>query len=241
MPKPLRIVPQPQPEAGQEPASLARRALDAALSDLREAERLGRAAREPIARLEAEIGAELPAAAALQALEAADAAAIAEWARTGDGPAPEPRIRERQEAAATLALAQMRASAAGVALAAARATAAEADGRCASARDRLKPAVGRVLREDGARLAADYWRRYAELDHVRRALIALDRVLNDDFPVIHEATGRPIIAFLSPDKLSAPEAMRAIDQACAGLASVETFTRDWRTKAAGLTGEPSGL
>jgi len=235
MPKPARSAP-----PAQKPATLpspARQALDAVFRDLREAEAGSRAAREPVDRLAAEIDCELPAAAVLQALEAEDAAAMAEWARCGAGPAPEPRQQERQDAAARLALMQMKAGAAAGALPAVRAAAADAEQALAVARERIGPAVAQVLREDGARLALEYWRRYAALELIRRELAGLDQVLAADFPSIHAATGLPVTDWISPDKLSAPDAMRAIDRATTSLAPIEAFAADWKARAAGLMGE----
>jgi hypothetical protein len=101
-------------------------------------------------------------------------------------------------------------------------------------RARIQPAVATVLREEGTWLAAEYWRRYTELEQVRRELTALDQVLIADFPIIHAPTGRTIVKWLSPVKLSAPDALDAAEAACVTLDDVAALTRVWRVKAEAL-------
>jgi hypothetical protein len=71
---------------------------------------------------------------------------------------------------------------------------------------------------------------------VRRELEALDSVLIADFPITHAATGRPVVDWLSPAKLSAPAALNAAEAACADAGTVETFAQGWRAKVAELRG-----
>jgi hypothetical protein len=200
--------------------------------DLREAERAALAARAPVARLEAEIADEAAARALLAELDGDYAARIAAWAASGSAPdaAPEPR-GDRRDTEATLEAAALKAEAARSALATARRTIAEADARVGEIKARTRPAVAAVLREEGAWLIAEYWRRYAELEQVRRELTALDEVLIVDFPVIHGPTGRTVIEWLSPVKLSAVAALDAAGAATATLDTVTEFARHWRARA----------
>jgi len=218
--------------------SPARHDLAGLLRDLRDAERKAMSARAPVARLEAEIADEAAARALLDELDAAYAARIAAWAGadpgSGQGPAPEPSLETRQEAKAALAAASLKADAARGALAAVRHAVAATDARVGELKARIRPAVAAVLREEGAWLAAEYWRRYADLEQARRELTALDQVLIADFPLIHAPTGRVIVAWLSPVKLSAPDALDAAEAACAGLDDVAALTREWREKAEAL-------
>jgi hypothetical protein len=205
--------------------------------DLREAERAALAARAPVARLEAEIADEAAARDLLAELDADYAARIAAWAASGSDPgaAPEPRA-DRPEAEAALATASLRAEAARTVLAAARQAIAEADARVGALKARARPAVAAVLREEGAWLVAEYWRRYADLEQVRRELTALDEVLIAEFPVIHAPTGRTVVEWLSPAKLPAAAALDAAEAACAGLDHVPEFARYWRARAEELAG-----
>lgn len=90
-----------------------------------------------------------------------------------------------------------------------------------------------ALRAEGSRLARDYWRVFAELERLRRNLAAIDRVLMADYPLIHTPTGLRIVAWVSPERLSAPEVIRKVDRACAHLGSVENLMAAWRARAAG--------
>jgi len=204
--------------------------------DLRVAERAALAARAPVARLEAEIAEEDVARALLAELDADYAARIAAWAALGpdhdDGPgaAPEPRA-DRRDAEAALDAAALKAEAARSALALARQAIATADARVGELKARTRPAVAAALREEGAWLAAEYWRRYAELEQVRRELTALDQVLIADFPLIHAPTGRTVVEWLSPVKLPAQAALDAAEAACDGLDDVAEFARYWRVRA----------
>ena len=233
MPKPARAegaAPLPAP------ASPARDALNAALQDLRDAERTASAARAPVARLEAEIAGEAAALARLDALDADYAARMSAWAEGGAGTAPAPKLAERREAQDTANTAALKADAARGALAAVRETIAAADTRVGAARERIRPAVAAVLREEGGWIVAEYWRRHADLEQVKRELAALDQVLLTDFPIAHAPTGRTIVEWISPDKLPAQAALQAIDAACAGLEGVQDFARHWREKAEELAG-----
>lgn len=222
--EPMRDTPQPGSAARHDLAELA--------MDLRDAERAALAARAPLARLEAEIADEAAARALLAELDGDYAARIAAWAAAGSesGAAPEPRA-DRREAEAALAVAALKAEAARSALATVRQAIAEADARVGEIRARARPAVAAVLREEGAWLAAEYWRRYADLEQVRRELTALDEVLVADFPLIHAATGRTVIEWLSPAKLPAQAALDAAEAACVTLDDVAACARVWRAKA----------
>jgi hypothetical protein len=211
------------------PTSTARHDLAEALLDVKATQKRHAAAREPLARLEAEIAAADAAAAGLSAMDADYAARMAAWAQTGQGPAPEPAAR-------TTAAGSQKGDAARRAMTAAVQAIAEAARHVAEAEARIAPAIAAVLREDGAALAAEYWRRYGALERVRRELEALDSVLIADFPITHAATGRPVVDFLSPTKLSAPAALNAAEAACAGAGAVEAFAQGWRAKAAELRG-----
>ena len=81
----------------------------------------------------------------------------------------------------------------------------------------LSPAE--ALRAEGGRLVQHYWRAFADLERLRRKLAALDRVLLADYPLIHTPTGLRIVQWVSPERLSAPDAIRQVDQACAQLAN----------------------
>jgi hypothetical protein len=212
------------------PISHARHNLAEALLDVKAAQKRHAAAREPLARLEAEIAAADAASARLSAMDADYAARMAAWAQTGQGPAPEPSNREAPTAAAQKGEAARRA------MTGAAQAIAEAARQVAVAEARIAPAIAAVLREDGAALTAEYWRRYGALERVRRELEALDSVLIADFPITHAATGRPVADWLSPAKLSAPAALNAAEAACAGAGTVETFAQGWRLKAAELRG-----
>ncbi len=212
------------------PISHARHDLAEVLLDVKAAQKRHAAAREPLARLEAEIAAADAARAHLAALDADYTDRMAAWAKTGQGPAPEPDDREAPTAAA------IKGEAARRAMAAAAQAIAEAARQVAEAEARIAPAIAAVLREDGAALTAEYWRRYGALERVRRELEALDSVLIADFPITHAATGRPVVDFLSPAKLSAPAALNAAEAACADAGIVETFAQGWRLKAAELRG-----
>jgi hypothetical protein len=224
------------------PHSPARHDLAELLLDLRDAERNALAARAPAARLEGEIAGETAAQALLDGLDADYAARVAAWATEtpgGDGAAaepapPKPEGDARREAEAALAAAKYRATASRVALFNLRRTVADADARVGELRARIQPAVATVLREEGTWLAAEYWRRYTELEQVRRELTALDQVLIADFPIIHAPTGRTIVKWLSPVKLSAPDALDAAEAACVTLDDVAALTRVWRVKAEAL-------
>jgi hypothetical protein len=220
--------------AAPTPASPARHELAEILLDLRDAERKAAAARAPVARLEAEIALEAAARARLAALDTDYAARMAAWAGSGTGAAPDPNLKARQEAKGALHAATLKAEAAREALARLRDDITAADAKLGGARARIKPAVAGVLREEGGWLLAEYWRRYADLEEVRRDLAALDQVLLTDFPTTHTPTGRTIVDWLSPDKLSAPAALRAVDSACAELAGVRELTAYWREKAGEL-------
>jgi hypothetical protein len=205
--------------------------LAAALLDLRDAERKATTAREPLARLEAEIADEAAARALLDEVDAHYGARMAEWGDTDMGNAPEPDLAAWHEAQAALTAATLKAEAARIALTAARQTIAEADARAGAARARIKPAVAAALRAEGAWLTAEYWRRYADLEQVRRELTALDEVLIADFPTIHAPTGRLIVNWISPVKQSAADALDKAEAACAGMDGVSDFARFWRAKA----------
>ncbi len=192
------------------------------------------AARAPVARLEAEIADEAAARALLDELDGGYAARIAAWANGEAGAAPEPVLDTRREAEVTLKAATLKAEAARDALTAVRHAVQVTDARVGELKARIGPAVAAALREEGAWLAAEYWRRYAELEQVRREVSALDQVLIADFPTIHAPTGRVIVQWLSPVKLSAADALDAAEAACAGLDDVARLTRDWRTKADAL-------
>jgi hypothetical protein len=209
----------------------ARHELAEIVLDLHDAERKASAARAPVERLEAEIALEAAARARLAALDADYTARMAEWADSGIGAAPDPNLKARQEALGALHAATLKAGAARDALARLRDDIAAADAQVGDARARIKPAVAAVLREEGGWLVAEYWRRYAELEEVRRDLAALDQILLSDFPIIHAATGRTIVHWISPDKLSAAAAQRAIADACAGLAGSASLADRWREKA----------
>jgi hypothetical protein len=213
------------------PASPARHDLAEALLDLRAAERKAAQARAPVARLEAEIAGETTARRKLEAIDADYAARMAAWAAGGSGAAPTPNIGARHAAQSALDAAQLKADAARGALSAVQAAIAAADATVGAARAMIKPAVANVLREDGGWMAAEYWRRYGELEEIRRDLAALDQVLLTDFPISHAPTGRTIIDWISPEKLPGQAALKAIDAACAELAGVQDFTRRWREKA----------
>jgi len=217
------------------PASPARHDLAELKMDLREAERAALAARAPVARLEAEIADEAAARALLAEIDAGYAARVAAWAVSGADPgaAPEP-VTDRREAEATLEAASLKADAARNALAAVRHRIAEADARVGGIKARARPAVAAALREEGAWLIAEYWRRFADLEQVRRELTALDEVLIADFPVVHAPTGRTVIDWLSPAKLSAPAALNAAEAATAALDDVAAFACYWRARAAEL-------
>jgi hypothetical protein len=222
MPKTARAAP---PEAQP---STARGDLDRLRRELDAAETRAAAAARPVARLETEL-----AAIAVRHAEAAEAGrayalAMAEWATTGQGAAPEPPAIAEPKGA------EREATETALAIARRGLEAAEADR--ALAQSRIAPAVAGVLREDGARLAADYWRRWGEIERIRRELAALDQVLAADFPIIHGPTGRTILEFVSPEKLSAPAAMRAIEAATAGLPGLPDLIRAWRDAAAALVG-----
>jgi len=216
--------------------SPARHDLAEAMLDLRDAERKAEAARMPLARLETKIADAAAARGPLTELDARYAIRMAEWAAGGAdaAPVPEPDLAGRQDAEATLNAASLTAEAARRALTQLRQTIAEADAQLGDARARIKPAAARVLREEGSWLAAEYWRRYADLEQVRRELTALDQVLIDDFPIIHEPTGRMVVHWLSPVKLAADAALAAAETACAGLDGVTEFARYWRAKAEDL-------
>jgi hypothetical protein len=216
-------------------ASPARHDLAELKMDLREAERAALAARAPVARLEAEIADEAAARARLAELDADYTRRIAAWAAAGSDPgaAPEPRA-DRHDAEAALKAASLKAGAARTALEAARRAIAEADARVGAIKARIRPAIAAVLREEGAWLAAEYWRRYGDLEQVRRELTALDEVLIADFPVIHAATGRTVVEFLSPTKLSAAAQLDAAEAACAALDGTAEYGRFWRARAAEL-------
>jgi hypothetical protein len=216
------------------PTSPARHDLAEMLLDMRDAERKAQAARVPVARLEAEIAGEAEARAQLEALDTDYAARMAAWAGSGAGNAPDPNLEARRVAKNALDAATLRADAARGALAAVRETIAAADARAGDSHERIRPAVAGVLREEGRWMIAEYWRRYAELEQVRRELAALDQVLLTDFPLTHAPTGQTIVDWISPDKLPAQAALRAIDTACANLDGVQDFTRHWREKAAEL-------
>jgi hypothetical protein len=216
------------------PGSPARHDLAELLRTLREAERKAMSARAPVAPLEAEIADEAAARALLDELDADYAARIAAWANGEAGAAPEPVLDARREAEATLKAATLKAEAARDALTAVRHAVATTDARVGELRTRTGPAVAAVLREEGAWLAAEYWRRYSDLEQVRRELTALDQVLIADFPTIHAPTGRVTVQWLSPVKLSAADALDAAEAACAGLDDAAQLTRDWRAKAAAL-------
>jgi hypothetical protein len=209
-------------------------ALAAARGALAAAERHVRDARRPIARLEAEIAGAAAAEAALAELDAADAAAMAAWAETGQGAAPAPAIERRRAAETALAAARARADAARRALPAAQDAADAAARRLGGAQAAIAPAVAAVLRAEGAALCDRYWRGAAEQERLRRELAALDQVLIAAFPIVHAATGRTIVEYLSPDRIAAPAAMRAITAACATLDPPETCQRAWRDRAATL-------
>lgn len=223
-----------RPPQSSKQTSPARHDLAEAVLDLRDAERKAAAAREPLARLEAKVAGEAAARGPLSELDANYAIRMAEWAAAGADAAPEPNQGERQAAEAALNAAALTAEAARRALIQLRQTIAEADAQVGDARARIKPAVARVLREEGGWLAAEYWRRYADLEQVRRELTALDQVLIADFPIIHEPTGRMIVNWISPVKQSADAALDAAETACAGLDGVEEFARYWRAKAEDL-------
>jgi len=212
------------------PISPARHDLAEALLDVKAAQKRHAAAREPLARLEAEIAAADAAAADLSARNAEYADRMAAWAKTGQGPAPDPDDREAPTDAA------LKGEAARRAMTGAAQAIADAARQAAEAEARIVPAIAAVLREDGAALAAEYWRLYGALERVRRELEALDSVLIADFPITHAATGRPVVDFLSPAKLSAPAALNAAESACADAGAVEEFARTWRAKAAQLPG-----
>jgi hypothetical protein len=212
------------------PTSTARHDLAEALLDVKATQKRHAAAREPLARLEAEIAAADAAAAGLSAMDADYAARMAAWATTGQGPAPEPADREAPATAAIKGDAARRAMT-GTAQAIAKAAR-----QVAEAEARIAPAIAAVLREDGAALTAEYWRRYGALERVRRELEALDSVLIADFPMTHAATGRPVVDWISPAKLSAPAALNAAETACVNAGTVEAFAQGWRAKAAELRG-----
>jgi hypothetical protein len=213
------------------PRSPARHDLAELLLDLRDAERKAVLARAPIARLEAEIADEAVARALLDELDADYAARMAAWAGTETGAAPEPNLETRQEAEATLNAATLKAEAARKTLDAMRHAIAQADARVGEIRARIRPLVAAILREEGAWLAAEYWRRYADLEQVRRELTALDQVLIADFPIVHAPTGRTVVEWLSPVKLPAQDALDAAEAACVTLDDVPALTRMWRVKA----------
>jgi hypothetical protein len=98
---------------------------------------------------------------------------------------------------------------------------------------------GEALRVEGARLVAHYWRAFAELERLRRKLAALDRVLMADYPLIHTPTGLRIVDWVSPERLSAPEAIRKVDEACAHLGSVEDLMAAWRARVASTDTRPT--
>jgi hypothetical protein len=233
--KPAQLQHTPPGDAASSAASPTRHDLAELKMDLREAERAALAARAPIARLEAEIADEGAARALLAELDADYAARIAAWAASGSNPgaAPEPGA-DRREAEATLEAASLKAEAARNALAAVRQRVAEADATVGAIKARARPAVAAVLREEGAWLIAEYWRRYADLEQVRRELTALDQVLIAEFPVIHAPTGRMVVEWLSPVKLSAAAALDAAEAATAGLDDVAEYGRFWRARAAEL-------
>jgi hypothetical protein len=237
LPRPA-ATPRTVPESEVSPAG---EALNTALAGLRAAERAAEAAARPVTRLEALIADEAAAEALMAELDAGAAAAMAKWAETGQGAAPEPFAGERKAAESALAAARIAADAARHALTAARQTAAGAGRDLDAARARIAPAVASALREDGARLRDHYWRLAAELEGVRRRLAALDQVLIADFPVVHAQTGRTVVAWMSPDRIPAAEAMRALTAACAGLDSPDACKRAWRAQAGRLaqTGAPA--
>jgi len=226
---------QASPADTKSAASPARHDLAELKMDLRDAERAALAARAPVARLEAEIADEAAARALLTELDGDYAARIAEWAASGSAPgaAPEPRA-DRHEAEATLEAAALKAEAARNALSAVRQRIAAADARVGEIRASVRPAVAVALREEGAWLAAGYWRRYADLEQVRRELTALDEILIADFPIVHGPTGRTVIEWLSPAKLSATAALDAAEEACAGLDDTAEYGRFRRARAAEL-------
>jgi len=204
--------------------------------DLRAAERLVEAARAPIARLEAEIAAGEVAQARLMVLGRRHADRMAEWARTGQGPAPDPSSPERDDDIAALNGAVARADAARTVLPEARRRLEAAEHDLAVLRAGIKPVVAAILRQDGAALIAEYWSHYAALERLRRDLAALDQLMAADFPTIHPPTGRRILEHLSPEKLPAPETMRARNAACAGIPEAADFLATWRQVAATLEG-----
>ncbi len=237
MPK-VATLPKPNivPADDTAPRSPARHDLAELLLDLRDGERKAVAARAPMARLEAEIADETAARIRLNALDESYAARIADWAGHDADPAgaPAPDLEARRVAEAALTAATLKAQAARAALAAVRQAVAQADARVGEIRARAGDAVAAVLREEGRWLAAEYWRRYADLEQARRELTALDQVLIAEFPIVHAPTGRVIVDWLSPVKLSAPDALNAAEAACAGLDGVEELARGWRAKADAL-------
>ena len=218
------------------PDSPARRDLARALQALRIAEQAHAATTEPIARLEAEIEAETAARARLARLDAAHADRMVAWAATPAAPPPEPDQAARQEAEAALAKASAGAEAARTALQRWRREADQAAGRVAAAAARIRPAVAAVLREDGAVLVTDYWRHWAALEQTRRDLAALDQLLIDDFPLTHTPTGRRVVDYLSPDRRSATDWLRATKSASNTLTPTPEAAARWRTRAAELMG-----
>jgi hypothetical protein len=219
----------------QPPVSPARRALADALAELRAAERAVETARAPVPRLEAELAAEAAALGALERLDADYARRMAVWAEQGRGDPPAPAVEARRQAQAALDAARLKGQAARNALAALESGLAEADRRLGEATGRVKPAVAAALREEGDWLVAEYWRRHADLELVRRELAALDQVLLTDFPLTHAPTGRAIVEWVSPDRQSASAQARAVDAACNGLDGVQYFIGTWRRKAEMLT------
>jgi hypothetical protein len=222
MPKPAR----PQT---QDVPSKARLDLAQLRQDIGAAEDRVAAAARPVARLEAQIAA-IDAADARAAETAREyALRLAEWAEAGQGDAPEPA-----DPAAGGAGAARKAEAARTALDAARRGLESAERDLALLCGRVRPAVAAILREDGAALAAGWWRCRGQLERLGRQLAALDHVLAADFPTLHGPTGRPVVAFVSPEKLSAPDAMRALAATTADLPPLPALIQSWRETAAGL-------
>ena len=219
-------MPKPAPSA-------ARQALSDLRQNLKAAEQCVDTARAPIARLEAEITAGEVAQARLAVIRCRHAQRMAEWSETGRGAAPDPAS---DEDTATLAAATARADAARAALYPARQRVDAAEHDLAVQATGLKPAIAQILREAGAALAAEYWRRAADIERLRRDLAALDQLLAADFPIVHAPTGRSILRFVSPEKQSAPDTMRAFAAACADIPATARFLAAWREKAAELAG-----
>jgi hypothetical protein len=217
-----------KPLPPENPQSPARAELTRLRQELRAAGRAVAAAKPPVARLESVIAAAEAARARQAQSDLGLAQRLADWAESGISPEPAAPDKPRPAPDAS------KAAAAQTALAAARQRLAEAESARASLAQRLPPAIAAVLREDGAARVAAYWRHYAGLESLRRELAALDQVLLADFPVSHPATGRPILDFVSPDKLSASDAMRAAKAACVAVPAFNDFTRAWRDSAAAL-------